>query len=89
MENLRFVTYICRDQNEWSAAQRELVLIDSEMGSNIIEKTGITRFGPPIRVFIKTTQMKLLEEFLESCLVAGFMYLFYLCSEGLNLILKV
>ncbi len=53
MENLRFVTYICRDQNEWSAAQRELALIDSEMGSNIIEKTGITKFGPPIRIFIK------------------------------------
>lgn len=54
MEPFRFVTHVCTDEHEWAAAQRELAVIDPEMGINITEKTGITKFGPPIRVIIKS-----------------------------------
>jgi ribosomal protein S18 acetylase RimI-like enzyme len=53
MENYRFVTYLCRDEHDWTAAQKGLAVIDSGLGRNITEKTGITEFGPPIRVLIR------------------------------------
>ena len=53
MENYRFVTYLCRDKQDWMAAQKGLAVIDSGLGRNITEKTGITEFGPAIRVLIK------------------------------------
>ncbi|NHI90290.1 MAG: N-acetyltransferase [Candidatus Thorarchaeota archaeon] len=54
MAAFKFVTHVCTDEHEWAVAQRELAIIDPEMGANITEKTGITKFGPPIRVIIKS-----------------------------------
>lgn len=53
MNDLTFVTHLCKDKDDSEKLQSGLAAIYSGLGNNIIEKTGITKLGQSIGVLIK------------------------------------
>jgi GNAT superfamily N-acetyltransferase len=56
MNDYTFSVHMGQDKKDIEAVQKGLTVIYSELGNNIVEKTGISELGRPIRIFMRNKE---------------------------------